>query len=183
MKLPTVVGRGRNAGLTLPHPLVSRQHCEIYEDEGKLVVNDLGSLNGTFVGDQRINEPTYLMPGDLLTVGTVTFRAMYELADEEHPDFAADESTGTEISPSDQTAQFDRTVSDAVETVPVDNDVIEVSEVEEVDDEPELVEDVEEVEEVEEIEDDAVPQPADHDTTESGSDEDDDLQSFLKGLG
>ena len=67
------------AGITLPHPLVSRQHCEIYEEQGRLVVNDMGSLNGTFVGDQRINEPTFLLPGELLTVGTVTFRAAYSL--------------------------------------------------------------------------------------------------------
>ncbi|QDU94768.1 FHA domain-containing protein [Lignipirellula cremea] len=77
LKLPTVVGRGREASLTLPHPLVSRQHCEISENEGRLVVRDMGSLNGTFVNNQKIEEATFLPAGDLLTIGTVTFRAAY----------------------------------------------------------------------------------------------------------
>jgi len=79
LKLPTIIGRGREATLTLPHPLVSRQHCEIFESGGQLFVRDLGSLNGTFIGSQRITEAP-LPNGELLTVGTVTFRAVYEEA-------------------------------------------------------------------------------------------------------
>jgi pSer/pThr/pTyr-binding forkhead associated (FHA) protein len=83
LKLPTVIGRGRGATLTLPHPLVSRQHCELYEAEGQLYVRDLGSLNGTFIGNEPISEAV-LPPGELLTVGAVTFRAIYgELLEEE----------------------------------------------------------------------------------------------------
>ena len=41
------------------------------------MVRDLGSLNGTFVNNERITESA-LGPGELLTVGTVTFRAVYE---------------------------------------------------------------------------------------------------------
>ncbi len=76
LRLPSILGRGREASLTVPHPLVSRQHCEIFEKDGFLVVRDLGSLNGTFVGDERISEAV-LHDGELLTVGTVTFRAVY----------------------------------------------------------------------------------------------------------
>ena len=77
LRLPSTIGRGREATLTVPHPLVSRQHCEIFEKDGFLVVRDLGSLNGTFIGDERITEAV-LHNGELLTVGTVTFRAVYE---------------------------------------------------------------------------------------------------------
>ncbi|MBW3600456.1 MAG: FHA domain-containing protein [Planctomycetes bacterium] len=83
LKLPTIIGRGRGASLTLPHALVSRQHCEIYEAGGQLYVRDMGSLNGTFVGNEPISEAP-LPPGELLTVGAVTFRAIYgELLEEE----------------------------------------------------------------------------------------------------
>ncbi len=83
LKLPTIIGRGRGATLTLPHPLVSRQHCEIYESNGQLFVRDMGSLNGTFVGNEPITEAP-LPPGELLTVGAVTFRAIYgELLEQE----------------------------------------------------------------------------------------------------
>ena len=50
IKLPTVIGRSRTADLPLANPLVSRRHCEIFEANGQLMVRDLGSLNGTFVG-------------------------------------------------------------------------------------------------------------------------------------
>src|SRR5437773_11063101 len=77
LKLPSTIGRGRGASIVLPHPLISRQHCELYEAGGRLMVRDLGSLNGTFVNNQRVTEAA-IAPGELLTVGTVTFRAVYE---------------------------------------------------------------------------------------------------------
>lgn len=76
LRLPTKVGRGRDNDITLPHPLVSRQHCEIFDRGNELIVRDLGSMNGTFIGSERITERV-LLPGELLTVGTVTFRAVY----------------------------------------------------------------------------------------------------------
>jgi pSer/pThr/pTyr-binding forkhead associated (FHA) protein len=44
-----------------------------------LMVRDLGSLNGTFLGEQRVEHDALpLTSGDLLTVGGVTFRALYQ---------------------------------------------------------------------------------------------------------
>ena len=77
LELPVVLGRGREADVSLPHALVSRRHCELYESQGSLRVRDLGSLNGTFVGSKRIQDEE-MTPGELLTVGTVTFRAVFE---------------------------------------------------------------------------------------------------------
>jgi pSer/pThr/pTyr-binding forkhead associated (FHA) protein len=79
LKLPSTIGRGRGTTIVLPHPLVSRQHCELFEAAGQLMVKDLGSLNGTFVNNERVTESP-LAPDELLTVGTVTFRAVYETA-------------------------------------------------------------------------------------------------------
>jgi len=84
LRLPSTIGRGRGATIMLPHPLVSRQHCELFETNGKLMVRDLGSLNGTFVNNERISEAP-LPPGELLTVGAVTFRAVYEVAETSAP--------------------------------------------------------------------------------------------------
>jgi hypothetical protein len=82
LKLPAVLGRGRDADLTVAHATVSRHHCLIYELEGALVVRDNGSLNGTVVDGQRVQE-ALLKPGQSLTIGPLTFRAEYE----HHGDF------------------------------------------------------------------------------------------------
>ncbi len=82
LKLPTTIGRGRDANLTVPHALVSRRHSEIIERNGRLFVKDLGSLNGTFVNNQRITDETPLDPEQLLTLGNITFRAIYEIGDD-----------------------------------------------------------------------------------------------------
>ena len=43
LRLPSTIGRGKSAGIVLPHPLVSRQHCELFESGGQLMVRDPGS--------------------------------------------------------------------------------------------------------------------------------------------
>jgi hypothetical protein len=97
LRLPATIGRGRGQSVVLPHPLVSRQHCELFEAEGQLMVRDLGSLNGTFVNSQKVTESP-LPPGELLTVGTVTFRAVYESEEA----VAGDEPLA-KVGPSDKT--------------------------------------------------------------------------------
>jgi pSer/pThr/pTyr-binding forkhead associated (FHA) protein len=78
VQLPATIGRSRMADVKVGHPLVSRKHCELFAaDDGMLMIRDMGSLNGTFVGDARIGQPTPLPPGAVLTVGAVTFQAVY----------------------------------------------------------------------------------------------------------
>jgi hypothetical protein len=79
LKLPMVIGRGRNARLTIAHPMVSRRHTELFERDGLLMVRDLGSLNGTVVGGQRVQEAP-LPPEAEVTIGPLTFRAQYKYA-------------------------------------------------------------------------------------------------------
>jgi predicted component of type VI protein secretion system len=79
LHLPAVIGRSRTTDVVLGHPLVSRRHCEVFEADGLLMLRDLGSLNGTFVGQTRLaEEPSLIRPGDQFTVGPITFRAEYE---------------------------------------------------------------------------------------------------------
>src|SRR5439155_12773959 len=104
LKLPRTIGRGGGTSIGLRHPLISRQHCELYEAGGRLMVRDLGSLNGTFVNNQRITESA-IAPGELLTVGTVTFRAVYEAAEP-----AAGGSGAQKAGKSDKTVREEKTV-------------------------------------------------------------------------
>lgn len=76
LRIPAVIGRGRGASLQIPHALVSRQHCELLDVEGKLRIRDLGSLNGTLVDGKKVAEAE-LLSGHTLTVGAITFRVEY----------------------------------------------------------------------------------------------------------
>ncbi|MBN2024841.1 MAG: FHA domain-containing protein [Pirellulales bacterium] len=76
---PTVLGRSRDAGLAVGHPMISRRHCEVIEQNGLLMVRDLGSLNGTYVGGRRVREAP-LPPGARFSIGPLTFRVDYEYA-------------------------------------------------------------------------------------------------------
>ena len=121
LRLPAVIGRGRSVQVTIPHSLVSRRHCEISEADGRLVVRDLDSMNGTYVGDERITE-AILEPGALLTVGTVTFRAIYEIGRDD--DSRSDDSTasclgGEQTNEADDAAGTDLQQNPDFETVPV----------------------------------------------------------------
>ncbi len=75
-KFPTTVGRTTEAGLTINHPMVSRIHCTLYEVQGVLVVRDNNSSNGTLINKHKITEAV-LHPGDQLTIGPLTFVAVY----------------------------------------------------------------------------------------------------------
>src|SRR5215208_1330812 len=52
---------------------ISRVHARVYHDpSGQLMVEDLGSTNGTFVNGNRVSGAQPLRPGDQLRVGQTT---------------------------------------------------------------------------------------------------------------
>ena len=69
-----IIGRDENGGLVLSDASVSRRHARIVcEPGGAVIVEDLGSTNGTAVNGVPV-ERTELRPGDHLEVGTVSLR-------------------------------------------------------------------------------------------------------------
>ncbi len=67
----TVIGRAQDCGLRIPLIDVSRKHCLMIVRQGQVRLRDLGSTNGTYVNNKRINEAV-LQAGDRLTIGPVT---------------------------------------------------------------------------------------------------------------
>jgi pSer/pThr/pTyr-binding forkhead associated (FHA) protein len=55
----------------LPAQTVSRRHAGIFKQKGNLVVEDLGSVNGTFINGKRLSPylPELLSDGDILQLG------------------------------------------------------------------------------------------------------------------
>ena len=68
------VGTRKMADLVLADPRVSGLHCEIIAGE-QLVVRDLGSKNGTFLGGYRVVEAV-LPAGDAIAVGDTRIRVV-----------------------------------------------------------------------------------------------------------
>lgn len=66
------IGRGRGNSIVLDDMLVSRHHVRITADDDGLVLQDLGSRNGTYVNDARVQR-TSLHEGDRIGIGATTF--------------------------------------------------------------------------------------------------------------
>jgi pSer/pThr/pTyr-binding forkhead associated (FHA) protein len=72
LPLDSVVDIGREPSLPLHldnDTQVSRRHARIALQGGQVVVEDLGSTNGTYVNDQPISSPRSLNPGDKVRIG------------------------------------------------------------------------------------------------------------------
>ncbi len=68
------IGRRAACEVALRDDSVSGRHASIRRRSGRWEVEDLGSTNGTFVNGQRIAGPQPLQPGDVIAIGTSTWR-------------------------------------------------------------------------------------------------------------
>jgi pSer/pThr/pTyr-binding forkhead associated (FHA) protein len=66
-----LIGRGEGCQLRPASERISRKHCAILVAEGRVIVRDLGSTNGTAVNKERIAGDRELKNGDKLNVGGV----------------------------------------------------------------------------------------------------------------
>jgi serine/threonine protein kinase len=69
----TLVGRGEACKIRLLSLAVSKRHCRLLLHEGRVFVEDLGSVNGTCVNGQPV-ERSELRAGDRLSIGGHNFR-------------------------------------------------------------------------------------------------------------
>ena len=69
---------GRAAGCTVSVPddtYVSQVHARVFGDQGNIIVEDLGSTNGTYVNGNRLTAPHVLQPGDRIQIGSTVLEA------------------------------------------------------------------------------------------------------------
>jgi two-component system, cell cycle response regulator len=66
-----VIGRGDKVDLRLVDEGISREHARLIKDEGRVVLEDLGSTNGTYCNGQRV-ERHPLAEGDKILIGSTT---------------------------------------------------------------------------------------------------------------
>lgn len=67
------VGRSSESDICIPIDEISRHHAKLQSAAEGVVVEDLGSANGTFVNDQRVHTGTLLRAGDEVRFDTVRF--------------------------------------------------------------------------------------------------------------
>jgi serine/threonine protein kinase len=68
-----VLGRGQQSDVQINDPRMSRSHCTLQIDRGKLILRDNQSTGGTFVGSQRVVEHV-LSPGQVVRIGETEIR-------------------------------------------------------------------------------------------------------------
>jgi Nif-specific regulatory protein len=69
---PVVIGRDTSVSLCIADASVSRRHSKIEKQEEEFVINDLESLNGTFINDVPVKSRR-LQHGDRLRIGEAQF--------------------------------------------------------------------------------------------------------------
>jgi diguanylate cyclase (GGDEF)-like protein len=69
-----VVGRDPDTDIMVDHAAISRRHARLFEKDGGIWVEDLGSTNGTQVNDAQIDGPRQLRNGDQLRFGGSIFK-------------------------------------------------------------------------------------------------------------
>jgi adenylate cyclase len=64
------LGRHPDNSIQILDRIISKEHCEISrQPDGRFLLNDLGSLNGTFIGNRRVQQHM-LRDGDEITLGS-----------------------------------------------------------------------------------------------------------------
>jgi pSer/pThr/pTyr-binding forkhead associated (FHA) protein len=77
-----VMGREERASVRADASGVSRQHARLVIAGDVITLEDLGSKNGTFVGDERISSPRVLEEGDELRLGQAVRFTFYRVNDD-----------------------------------------------------------------------------------------------------
>jgi hypothetical protein len=65
----TTIGRSPDCDIFLDDVTVSRKHAVLVERNGSFSIEDLGSLNGTYVNRKRIESAANLQSGDEVQIG------------------------------------------------------------------------------------------------------------------
>ena len=80
------VGRGKNADITLAHKSVSRKHAALDVHDNEVHVRDLGSSNGTFINNERVDDGV-LRVGDEICFGRIRMQVRDANASSKWPDW------------------------------------------------------------------------------------------------
>ena len=70
---PLTIGRSQESNLVIRDDYTSTHHARLMLWNGRWVVQDLDSTNGTFLADERVTVPTPVPTGATVTIGQTSF--------------------------------------------------------------------------------------------------------------
>jgi pSer/pThr/pTyr-binding forkhead associated (FHA) protein len=70
----TMIGRSPEADIQVDDRFASSRHARVYEQDGAVFVQDMGSTNGTYLNGSRLTEVEQLRADDKIRVGDTQFR-------------------------------------------------------------------------------------------------------------
>ena len=68
-----VLGRGDSAEIRLEDPFASSKHARLVRQGSVMVIEDMGSTNGTYLNEELLTGPQPLHPGDRIRIGDSEF--------------------------------------------------------------------------------------------------------------
>jgi len=77
------IGRDANCDIVLDQGNTSRVHARIFFNNGKIIIEDLNSTNGTFINSKQIYKPTSILPGDNIKFSSNEFTLISNTPDDE----------------------------------------------------------------------------------------------------
>lgn len=93
----TLIGRSLDSDLVIRDRALSRKHARLYYRNNKLLLEDMGSHNGTWIEGQRLNKPTELSSGSVFKVAENLIRVESEQAHSSTRDPSETTQTGSSL--------------------------------------------------------------------------------------
>ena len=66
---PIIIGRAKDSTLVINDDYASGRHARLFPDNGRWIVEDLGSTNGTYLGQSRLTRPQPVSIGQPIRIG------------------------------------------------------------------------------------------------------------------
>ena len=73
LERPKIVGRSDDADIIIDDSYASEFHLRVGLQDGEVMLNDLGSTNGTSLNGRRVTVPTVITKGDSIQIGKTIF--------------------------------------------------------------------------------------------------------------
>jgi hypothetical protein len=112
-----VIGRSSDLDMVLVEDMVSRKHAKITTTDNGILIQDVGSTNGTFVNGEKIEGVARLSEGDRILVGTSIIKVV--AVDSMSSESEAEARRRLEAGAARQSSSTGRPMSGVIEEIPL----------------------------------------------------------------